>query len=215
LVRRSVTDASGKTHEFFDYDPDYAPPLPAGGVRGDVRRQDFCSACHVPKYFYVDEQRTCMQCCTEFTFSAREQKYWYEFLRFNFHSIAIRCPECRRKRRSEKALRQQIADAKRRLAHTPDDPSVLLDLAESIVQYRELTGRGDLNLAISASRRARRLWKAALSALYWEACSHVAAERPAKAAVLFKEFMSKGPQGRKYVRMVQTARRFLESWGAP
>src|SRR5687767_11028641 len=77
LIRVATPAVDGKVYEWWQYDPDYQPPLPRGAVRGDVRKQLYCTAHHMPKYFYVDEQRTCVQCAQRFTFRAAEQKYWY------------------------------------------------------------------------------------------------------------------------------------------
>jgi len=57
LVRETSTGPDGNVYEWWSYDPTYEPPLPAAAVRGDVSKQLFCSAHHVPKYFYVDENR--------------------------------------------------------------------------------------------------------------------------------------------------------------
>src|SRR4030095_14215073 len=102
----------GKVYEWWQYDPEYEPPLPRGAVRGNVFKQVFCPAHHTPKYFYVDEEQQCIQCGNSFVFNGTEQKYWYDTLKFNFSSIPIRCISCRRERRSEHALREQIARAK-------------------------------------------------------------------------------------------------------
>jgi hypothetical protein len=114
LIRHSTVGRDGRSYEWWEYDPTFSPRIPKGAVPGDVSKQVFCSACHEPKYFYVDETRTCVQCGSRFTFSAAEQKYWYETRKFNFSSIPIRCKNCRRLRRSEHALREQIARARHR-----------------------------------------------------------------------------------------------------
>ena len=38
LVAGEHTDPTGKIHRWWRYDPDYAPPLPRGAVRGNVRK---------------------------------------------------------------------------------------------------------------------------------------------------------------------------------
>ena len=48
------------THECWEDDPTFSPRVPKGAVPGDVSKQVFCSACHEPKCFYVDEARTCV-----------------------------------------------------------------------------------------------------------------------------------------------------------
>ena len=135
LIRVSVTASDGRLYEWWRHDPDYQPPLPRGAVRGDARKQVYCAAHHVPKYFYIDERRTCVQCGQTFTFHAAEQKYWYETLKFNFSSIPIRCVDCRRQRRSEHALREQIAVARVAVRDAPNDPAGHLSLARAIVEY--------------------------------------------------------------------------------
>src|SRR6266568_3904736 len=132
-----------------EYDLDYAPNLPRGAVRGDPRKQNLCFACHAPRYFYVDEERSCIQCGGQFTFVAAEQKFWYESLGFYGTSTAIRCTECRRKQRSEKALRAQIAAARSKVKTNREDAAALLELAEAIVRYHQRTGHGDLDEAIA------------------------------------------------------------------
>ena len=112
LIRHATVGRDGRTYEWWEYDPTFSPRVPKGAVLGDLSKQVFCSACHEPKYFYVDETRTCVQCGSRFTFSGAEQKYWYETRKFNFSSVPIRCKSCRRLRRSEHAMREQIARAK-------------------------------------------------------------------------------------------------------
>lgn len=167
LVPRSYEDSHGRTHIGHQYDPDYIPSLPRGAVRGNPRKQLY--GMHVPKYFYLDENKICVSCSAPFVFGAEEQKHWYETLKFTVHSRAIRCPDCRRALRREKNLRARIASAKSALKVNPDDPSLLLSLAENIALYNQRTGEGDLNEAISASRRARKLHPRAHEALFWEA----------------------------------------------
>src|SRR5262245_26577369 len=139
-IQRNTVGQDGCTYEWWEWDPTFSPRLPEGAVPGDVSKQVFCSACHDPKYFYVDEMRTCVQCGTRFTFSASEQKFWYETLRFNFSSVPIRCKTCRRLKRSEHALREQIALARQATRQAPDDPAAHLAVAKAIVEYHERTG---------------------------------------------------------------------------
>jgi hypothetical protein len=213
LIQKQYKGSDGRQYELMEYDPDYSPPLPPGAVRGDVRRQEFCPACHVPRYFYLDQDKACVQCGNDFIFSAKEQKYWYETLKFNFNSIAIRCPRCRKARRTESGLRAQIAAAREALQSSPEDPTHLLALAESITRYHQLTGEGDLNAAISAARKAHKVWPGASEPLFWEAVCHQEAHRRDKAAKLFREFVGVRPQGRRYRLMVTEAEKSLRAGG--
>ncbi len=102
LIEKVFIGTDGKAFTYTDIDPDFRPKIPEGAVPGDISPQIFCSYYHVPKYFYVDSKKTCLQCNKKFVFKAKEQKYWYETLQFNFHSQTIRCPSCRKKKRTEK-----------------------------------------------------------------------------------------------------------------
>jgi hypothetical protein len=190
LVADTITVPGGSVYQLFRYDPDYSPRLPRGAVRGNVRNQRYCPACHVPKYFYVDEERTCLQCGRVFCFRAAEQKYWYETLKFNFRSVPVRCLACRRQRRSEHFLREQIARAKAHMREDPSDPAAHLALARAIVEYHARTGQGDLDQAVAAARRAARLWPDAPEPLYWEGMAQARASRKAKARHSLAAFLA-------------------------
>jgi hypothetical protein len=217
------TDAKGVERTGFDFDPYYEPALPAGAVRGDIRKQEYCKICHVPRYFYVDQTRTCAQCGREFVFSAKEQKYWYETLRFYFSSVARRCVSCRRKRRSERSLQQQLAHARAEQTRTPEDPGTQLALAEAIVRYVQQRDPDErqprpLQAAIAAARKARRLLKdhgehptrELRESAFWEGMAQALAERPDAARELLAEFVSADIAGRRLQALAKEARSWLE-----
>jgi len=156
-----------------------------------VSKQTFCRACHDPKYFYVDETRTCIQCGSDFTFSAAEQKYWYETRQFNFASVPIRCKRCRRQRRTEHAMREQIARARQAARDAPTDPEVQLALARAIVEYHERTDAGRLDDAVAAARKAAKLWPEAPDASLWEGIAHARAGRAKQARERLAQFVSR------------------------
>jgi hypothetical protein len=215
LVPTSFVDADGKMQEYLTYDLDWQPKLPKGAVRGDVRRQQFCPGCHVPRYFYVDAERSCVQCGGPFVFSAREQKYWYETLKFHFDSVAIRCLDCRRRQRTDRALNAQIAAATEQLLTDPDNPTHLLDLAEALVRYHERTGSGSLNRAVEAARRAvrqakRSSWAGTAEAYFWEASAHRLAGRSRQARELYQRFVASVPNNRRYRQLLAEAKAWLE-----
>jgi Probable zinc-ribbon domain len=211
----SVVQADGSVFVFRDYDPDYAPPLPKGAVRGNVRNQSFCRMCHVPRYFYVDRPGTCVQCGGGFVFRAAEQKHWYESLKFHFDSVAVRCLECRRKRRSERSLQQELSDVKARLAQEPDSAAAQLGVAAALVRYRQRTGLGSLDEALAAARKARRLLKGhpasdGARADFWEASCQALAGRHALARPLFERFVERAHAGKRGATLLAEARAWLE-----
>jgi len=56
LIER-VSNVPGRPPQrWFEYDLDWQPPLPAGAVRGDPKKQRFCFMCHHPRHYYVDLQ---------------------------------------------------------------------------------------------------------------------------------------------------------------
>jgi hypothetical protein len=181
----------GREQSYWRYDPAFQPPLPAGAVRGDVARQTFCYH-HVPKYFYVDENRDCVQCGRPFVFTAQEQKYWYESRQFHFHSVPVRCTGCRRQRRTVRALAAQVGLARGAVEASPDDAAAWMALARALVEAHERTSRGDLNQAISSARRAARLWPEHSEPLLWEGVAHARAGRSARARACLVRYLDQG-----------------------
>jgi hypothetical protein len=189
-MRRSTVAPNGKTYEWWEYDASFRPPTPAGAVPGDPSKQIFCAAHDVPRFFYIDERRVCVDCGAEFVFTASEQRYWYEALKFNFGSVAIRCRGCRKRRRQTRALNNQIAAARAALTREPNSPTPHLDLAEGLVALHQQTGDGNLDDAIAAARKARALWPAGAEADYWEAKAHALAGRRTRARTLLQTFLA-------------------------
>jgi hypothetical protein len=206
LIHHS-TVVEGKTYEWWECDPAHVPALPRGAVRGDVGRQVFCKGCHTPKYFYVDETRECTQCGASFTFSGGEQKHWYETLQFNFHSIPIRCPACRRQRRSDRALHEQVARARAAVKNLPEDPAAHLALARAIVELHERSGMGRLDDAVAAARKAATLWLGADEASLWEGIAHARAGRDKQARACLRTFLETAAAARSKLR--EKARSYL------
>lgn len=73
-------------------------------VRADISKQDY-TVC--PRHWYVDAIFKCVDCGTEFLFSAKEQHFWYEERRFYVDSYPKRCPDCRKKERARKESAQK------------------------------------------------------------------------------------------------------------
>jgi hypothetical protein len=207
LIPWTTVDAEGKAYESWQYDPDYQPRLPYGAVRGDVRKQR--TAYQLPKYFYVDEDRTCIQCGQVFTFHAAEQKYWYETLGFVFDSVPVRCVPCRRQRRSERALREQIAAAKRCIHD--EKPEGHLLLARAIVEYHERTAHGNLDEAIAAAKQAARFPPTSTESSLWEGIAQALAGRPQRARAALTAFLSNSSSRPAVLRT--KAKRYLNAQG--
>jgi hypothetical protein len=114
-------------------------------VRADISKQDY-SVC--PRFWYIDAAFRCARCGQTFVFSAEEQRFWYEELRFYIDSRAKHCQTCRRDLRELKSLRQEYDRAVAKDAEIDQKKRVLaiLDaLAEGGVQLPEkIRGNRDM-----------------------------------------------------------------------
>jgi hypothetical protein len=212
LIEHRRPKPDGGEWTWHEPDLEFKPPLPKGAVRGDTSRQVFCSAHDVPQYFYVDIERTCLQCQETFLFGAKEQKFWCETLQFRIGSIAVRCPRCRRQKRSLHMLREQMAAALKGLETKPRDPHLLLDLARATVAYRLKTGQGNLDRAISCCRKAAEEWPTSPEPLYWEGECQRLAGRAAKAIDCLTKFVARAEGGR-LAKLVAAAKGELRGLG--
>ena len=148
LLAREYTLPDGETYEWYQPDPAYRPSLPAGAVRGDPSRQEYCEALHIPTYFYVDEEKECVGCGESFAFTGKEQQFWYEQLGFNLNSVAIRCRPCRAVRRKAGRYGRQIGRAREAAKERQSDPTPCLDLAEGLVRQYQNASTGNVDEAI-------------------------------------------------------------------
>ena len=217
LIAVPYIDHRGRDQITYQFDPEYSPPMPKGAVRGDIRAQQYCRMCDVPRYFYVDLPRTCVQCAQPFVFRAVEQKLWYEKLGFHFHADATRCLSCRRKRRSGLALQRELASAKERAQRAPQDPAALLALAEAIVRHHQRHDSGPLQEAIAASRKARRLLRGhspreLRESAFWEGMAQALAGRSQHARERLQAFLDEGGgSGPRMNQLLKEARAWLAS----
>lgn len=76
----------------------------ASAIRGTPERQNF-SVC--PRHWFIDADFKCAQCGNEFTWTALEQKAWFEDYYFWIDSQPRHCKVCARKRRYLKSLRKE------------------------------------------------------------------------------------------------------------
>ena len=98
---------------FGEHDPRKMPAyLFSGNVdinydtaeRADVSKQDY-TVC--PRHWYIDAAFTCRGCDNDFVFTADEQRFWYETMRFYVDSRPVKCNHCRKADRELKELRQE------------------------------------------------------------------------------------------------------------
>jgi len=116
-------------------------------IRGDPGKQN-CSIC--PRYWYVDTIYPCARCGEAFTFTAGEQRVWYEEYGFWIDSVPNHCLACRRALRDLKAARQEY-DRSVEDALESSDPELKKRLSHVIDQLYELGG--ELPSRINENRR--------------------------------------------------------------
>jgi hypothetical protein len=85
---------------------------------------------HPPYLAYYDDDIECEDCGQTFTFSAEEQRFWYEELQFLLRSRPKQCAPCRRRRRERKKAEAQLGPALAQLTVTPKEPQLLLQIAD-------------------------------------------------------------------------------------
>lgn len=100
-----------------------------------------------PCLAYFDTTRNCVECGCSFVFSKDEQQFWYEELGFRVQSRAIRCLECRARKRRKIRAERELDDALSAL-----DPNDALQLAGIARPY---LAAGHRQKAAEYLRRAR------------------------------------------------------------
>jgi hypothetical protein len=76
----------------------------SSAVRANIDKQNY-SVC--PRHWYIDATFRCQDCDALFTWTADEQRTWFEEYAFYVDSQPTRCTKCRRGRRQLKLLRQE------------------------------------------------------------------------------------------------------------
>ncbi|MFT6383060.1 MAG: hypothetical protein ACJAXZ_004565 [Akkermansiaceae bacterium] len=84
-------------------------------IKGDPTKQNYCAG---PRDWYMDADFSCAGCSTEFTWTALEQKVWFEDYFFWVNSQPRNCKKCyaikRRLARLQKEYNTIVTDAKRK-----------------------------------------------------------------------------------------------------
>lgn len=114
-------------------------------IRADARKQNAGDG--GPRQAYFDVILTCEDCRSDFRFTAREQQFWYEELRFFEESRPKQCRRCRRIRRLRGALTAELGRALK--APASKDPALLTRIADIYIEL------GDIEKASLYLRRAK------------------------------------------------------------
>ena len=88
--------------------------MPEGAVVADPSKQVLNGSYDPPPLWYVDKDFVCVDCGDEETWTAAQQKWYYEEAKGTLYAKAKRCHACRLKIRQAKALqREQMAASKK------------------------------------------------------------------------------------------------------
>lgn len=190
LVHQVVRDGRPHGRPISTFDLDFQPELPPGALRGSPRKcAPFCNYCNSPKYFYQDHDHKCVQCDSHFTFSAAEQMHWFEVIKVHIRTRCLRCPSCRKVRKTEKALQRQLQLALDQSRAEPQNAWLHVEVARAIVENKDRTGRGDLQKAIAHARRGRSSTEPNPQSLFWEGRAHELAGRDERAKECWQQFL--------------------------
>ena len=92
-----------------------------------------------PIMVYLSESLKCNKCKSDFIFSAKEKKLWYENLGFYIFSIPIHCLSCRQKIRKTKSDNKKLAE----LLKTPVKDETILQAISEIYFKMGISSKGE------------------------------------------------------------------------
>jgi len=105
--------------------------FPETVLLAETEKQNFAV---YPRKYYVDVLRSCRTCHRPFIFFAKEQRHWFETLRFFVDADCVHCPDCRRESRAVQRRLRRYSDlfAKKETTHKElmflvDDAAYLLE----------------------------------------------------------------------------------------
>lgn len=97
----------------------------------DVSKQNYAT---FPRRYYVDVLRNCRTCNRRFIFFAREQKHWFETLRFYTDADCVHCTDCRRENQTVRRRLRRYSDLMAKATKTQKDFTALVDDATYLVR---------------------------------------------------------------------------------
>jgi hypothetical protein len=92
----------------------------------NVREQNYTV---IPRHWFIDAWFRCESCNEEFCWTAEEQRYWFDELKFNVASIPRHCKKCRHSIRLRKQYNAEITAALKKSAPV-DIKKEMLDIID-------------------------------------------------------------------------------------
>ena len=84
---------------------------PPGAIDADISQQVPINTYGGPKTFYIDQRFKCKDCGKRETWTASDQKWFYEVAKGSLHATAVRCRDCRKTIKARKEIQRQQMDA--------------------------------------------------------------------------------------------------------
>lgn len=174
-----------------DYqEPLWGQKLSRFGIVGDPKRQSYGMG--GPFRFYADFTRKCRSCGEEFTFSARDQVFWYEELSASNDAAAVRCRACRRGTQAHRRAQVTWDEARRawRASSSTETTLALASAGLTLLRSGGATPR-ILDELVGALRGAIRDDAESAALLGWSARVELARGRHGAAQTLAAEFLAR------------------------
>lgn len=105
--------------------------IPNTAITADVSRQ---SPALYPATHYYDEKCVCRDCNRPFIFFAKEQKHWYEELRFPLDADCVRCADCRKKTQWIERKKKRYDKLFHKVDRTTDETLEMADCCLSLIE---------------------------------------------------------------------------------
>ena len=104
---------------------------PESVLVADASKQNYAT---FPRKYYVDVLRYCRSCNRGFIFFAREQKHWFETLRFYTDADCVHCTDCRRENQTVRRRLRRYSDLIAKVTKTKRDFTALVDDAAYLLR---------------------------------------------------------------------------------
>ena len=91
-----------------------ATKIPKNAVKAEPTQLAHNNSWSPAPLFYVDKEFTCVDCGSHEIWTAKQQKWWYEIIKGQIYSIAVRCRRCRniikKQKDEQKAHMEEMAE---------------------------------------------------------------------------------------------------------
>ncbi|MFC5476293.1 zinc-ribbon domain containing protein [Paraherbaspirillum soli] len=117
--------------------------FPKSVIIADPTQQNYAM---YPRNYYVDMLKKCRTCQRPFIFFAKEQKHWFETLKFYVDADCVTCPRCRRDTQTERRRLQRYSGLVAKEGHSRKELMFLVDdaiylLARGVLRDLHRLGR--------------------------------------------------------------------------